>query len=78
MTFLSTLDSGTSLLLLLFVILFGGMLLFKLFFSIRDFCDELDLINKEIVRTTGREREHWKRRRLQLWLSWLPFYRYRP
>ena len=37
--------------------------------------DELDYINMEISRTTGRERIFWQRKKKRLWLSLIPFYR---
>lgn len=78
MSFLSSLDSSTRALFIFVSFIVIGLLLTKLILNIRDFCDELNLINKEIQRTTGREREHWERRRRRLWLSCLPFYRYYP
>lgn len=37
--------------------------------------DELDYINMEISRTTGRERIFWQYEKKRLWLSLIPFYR---
>ena len=40
------------------------------------FQEELKHVNTEIQRTTGRERERWKRRKRRLFLSIIPFVRY--
>ena len=42
---------------------------------IQDFRKELRYLNAEIARTTGEEREQWKRRKKRLWLSLIPFVR---
>ena len=41
------------------------------------FFAELRYLNMEIGRTRGRERKHWKRKRRRLFLSLIPFARYR-
>lgn len=43
---------------------------------ITDFSQELRLLNIEIERTEGEEREHYIRERRRLWLSLFPFIRY--
>ncbi len=40
------------------------------------FSRELNYIEEEILRTTGEEREYWKKTRRRLWLSLLPFVKY--
>ena len=40
------------------------------------FKTEHTLITMEIKRTSGKEREYWKRRKRKLWLSIFPFVRY--
>ena len=40
------------------------------------FSRELNYIEEEILRTTGEEKEYWKKTRRRLWLSLLPFVRY--
>lgn len=40
------------------------------------FSRELNYIEEEILRTTGEEREYWKKTRRRLWLSLLPFIKY--
>ena len=70
--------SPTTLRLLMFlVILVVVVVVLALFLPwLRDFRRELRYINKEIGRTDGREREHWKKKKKRLWLSLLPFYHY--
>ena len=43
---------------------------------LRDFRRELRYINMEIQRNTGREREHWIKRKKRLKRSILPFFHY--
>lgn len=43
---------------------------------LRDFRRELKFINMEINRTTGREQQHWIKRKKRLKLSILPFFHY--
>lgn len=43
---------------------------------VQAFRADLKYINMEISRTEGREQAHWIKRRRQLWLSLIPFYRY--
>lgn len=53
------------------------VLFFALFVPwLRDFRRELRYINMEIQRNTGREREHWIKRKRRLKLSILPFFHY--
>ena len=42
-----------------------------------DFSQELKYLNTEIRRTHGRERKHYIRKRRRLWLSLIPFVKYR-
>ena len=44
---------------------------------LRDFRHEMRYINMEIQRNRGRERERWIKRKRRLWLSILPFVKYR-
>ena len=41
------------------------------------FTAELRYLNMEIERTTGKEREHYIEQKRRLWLSLIPFVRYR-
>lgn len=52
------------------------VLLFFLARLVTDFSAELRLLNIEINRSEGAEREHYLRQRRRLWLSLLPFVRY--
>lgn len=79
MTFINALfglDTTTS------YIVIGAILLavaigFGLFMPwLRDFRRELKFINMEIDRTTGREQQHWIKRKKRLKMSILPFYHY--
>ena len=45
--------------------------------SIMGFSRELKYLNCEITRTYGAERQHYKRKKRRLWLSLIPFVRYR-
>ena len=53
------------------------LLLFGLVSFINDFSSELRYLNSEIGRTTGGERRYWKRQKRRLWLSLIPFVKYR-
>lgn len=44
---------------------------------LHDFRRELKFINMEISRNTGREREHWEKKKRRLLWSICPFVRYR-
>ena len=60
--------------ILVLLLLFG--LLVWLIRFVDDFSGELRYLNTEIQRTRGTQRRYWIRRRRQLWLSLLPFFRY--
>lgn len=49
----------------------------RLAMFINDFSSELRYLNNEIGRTTSAERRHWIRQRRRLWLSLIPFVKYR-
>ena len=61
----------------LFAVFILFLLLFRLADWFNDFSDELKLLNCEIQRTTGVERRRYIRQRRRLWLSLLPFVKYR-
>lgn len=44
---------------------------------LKDFCRELKFINMEIQRNTGRERQHWEKKKRRLLWSICPFIRYK-
>lgn len=69
------LDTFTNVLLAIVIAFFAVVLLVGLTTKINDFRRNLDYLNREIARTEGAEREHWKREKRRLWLSLLPFFR---
>lgn len=69
------LDAFTNALLVIVIAFFAILILVGLTIKINDFSHELDYLNREIARTEGDEREHWKREKRGLWLSLLPFFR---
>ena len=69
------LDAFTNVLLAIVFAFFAVLILVGLTMKINEFSHELDYLNREIARTEGAEREHWKREKRRLWLSLLPFFR---
>lgn len=69
------LDAVTIVLLAIVIAFFAIVFLVGLTAKINDFRHALDYLNREIARTEGDEREHWKREKRGLWLSLLPFFR---
>ncbi len=69
------LDPFTNVLLAIVIAFFAVLILVGLTMKINEFSHELDYLNREIARTEGAEREHWKREKRRLWLSLLPFFR---
>ena len=57
-------------------VVFAISLLFGLASYFTKFSRELQMINGEIKRSTGRERKYWKKQRRKLWLSLIPFVKY--
>lgn len=51
--------------------------LYKICMFISDFSSELKYIKCEIGRTDGDERRYWMRKKRKLWLSLIPFVKYR-
>lgn len=51
-------------------------LIVRLAIFLHGFSRELTMLNMEINRTDGRERQYYIRRRRRLWLSLIPFVRY--
>ena len=68
-------DAFTNVLLAIVIAFFAVLILVGLSMKINEFSHELDYLNREIARTEGAEREHWKREKRHLWLSLLPFCR---
>jgi len=69
------LDAFTNVLLSIVIAFFAVLILVALTMKINEFSHELNYLNREIARTEGAEREHWKREKRRLWLSLLPFFR---
>lgn len=59
----------------LFIIL--PFLIYALVTFSQDFSRELRLLKCEINRTDGAERKHWQRKKRRLWLSLIPFIKYK-
>ena len=59
------------------VLLIGLPLLVWVTLTVRDFVRELRRLNMEIGRSHGSERRHYERKKRRLWLSLIPFVRYR-
>lgn len=68
-------DPVIGILLVVVIAFFAILFLIALVMKINEFNHELDYINREIGRTTGREQRYWKQEKRRLWLSLLPFYR---
>lgn len=71
----SQLDAIAIVLVPIVIAFFAIALLVGLAAKINDFSRDLAYLNREIARTEGAEREHWKREKRRLWLSLLPFFR---
>ena len=69
------LDTFTIALLAIAIVFFAIVFLAGLITKIHNFRQELEYLNREIARTDGAERKHWKREKRHLWLSLLPFFR---
>ncbi len=58
------------------IVLIVAMLV-KLLLRLRRFASELKYINGEIHRNHGSAKKHWQHKRTRLWLSLIPFVRFR-
>lgn len=70
-------DSELYLLIGVVVVVFLLPMLIGLVVFINDFSQELRYLKNEIQRTEGAERRHWIRQKRRLWLSLIPFVKYR-
>ena len=70
-------DKELWILIALFGGIFGFALIVKLAMWLNDFSGELKYLNSEIGRTDGSEQRYWIRQKRRLWLSIIPFVRYR-
>ena len=68
-------NSLTTVIIAVLVLAFAGLLLWALLVKLSQFREELEYINMELRRATAENRKYWKKRRRQLFLSLLPFYR---
>ena len=73
---LSETDPDFGLMIGLIAVIVLPVLLFSLARLVTDFSAELRLLNIEINRSEGAEREYYLRQRRRLWLSLIPFVRY--
>lgn len=70
-------DKELWILIALFGIVIGIGLLYAFASWLNNFSQELRCLNNEIGRTDGSEQRYWKRQKRRLWLSIIPFVRYR-
>ena len=70
-------DKGLWILIALFGIVISIGLLIAFALWLNNFGKELKYLNSEIIRTDGREQRYRKRQRRRLWISIIPFVRYR-
>ena len=71
---------GEDIVVVIFIIIIVALIILGLMIAFASFWNafsrELRYLNREIKRTSGREREYWLRRRRKLWRSLLPFCKY--
>ena len=70
-------DSTTDLLLGIVIAFILLILFIRAVSYFYDFSQELKYLNNEINRTHGGERRYWLHKRRRLWLSLIPFVKYR-
>lgn len=70
-------NSGITILIAAFVVIIAVVFLIRLALVINDFQTELKYIKGEIRRNHGMERKHWQKKKRRLWLSLLPFVKYK-
>lgn len=73
---LSETDPDIGLVIGLIAVIVLPVLLYSLARLVTDFSAELRLLNIEINRSEGAEREYYIRQRRRLWLSLIPFVKY--
>ena len=74
---ISNMDPVALVFLLIITIISAIVILTAIIFKVRNFSQELEYINCEILRSQGREKLYWQRKRKKLFLSLIPFVRYR-
>ena len=70
-------DAELWLLIGVLAVFFFILFLIKAVYFIMDFYDELRYLKDEIRRSSGSERTYWVRKKRKLWLSLIPFVKYR-
>lgn len=73
----SNLNTGMNLIFCIFAIFLLIIFLIWLSINISEFLRELKYLNNEISRTTGSEQRHWIKKKRKLFLSLIPFVKYR-
>ncbi len=71
------LDTGNYIIIALVVLIALALIVVGSVLFYNDFSRELQHLNTEIRRTEGEELDYWKKRRRRLWLSILPFVKYK-
>jgi len=74
---MNKLDSTTLFLLIIIAIFLGALIFFFVLQYIVGFFQELRFINSEISRNRGDERKYWKNRKKRLFISLIPFVKYK-
>ena len=73
-------QNGEDIVVVIFIIIIAVLAILGLMVALSSFLSafsrELRYLNREIKRTSGREREYWVRRKRKLWRSLLPFCKY--
>ena len=70
-------DMGFWLVTVILILFFFILFLYALILHFIEFYDELRYLRNEINRTDGAERKYWMRKKRRLWLSLIPFVKYR-
>ena len=70
-------DAELWLLIGVLAVFFFILFLIKAVYFFMDFYDELRYLKDEIRRSSGSERTYWVRKKRKLWLSLIPFVKYR-
>lgn len=73
----NNLDIGTCWLIGIVAVIFLLVLIVRFAVFVNDFSSELRYLNSEIQRATDAELRYWIRKRQRLWLSLIPFVKYR-
>lgn len=66
-------DNTSAILLIILGVFFAIIILTSAVIKWNRFSQELTMINMEIKRNTGSQREYWKRQKRRLWRYLIPF-----